>query len=64
MSLGVSMSVVRRLKAESIGGKKMELGLGIHGEPGARRRETKVEAEDDGFLRAVLCGFQSIFLCT
>ena len=36
VSLGVSMSVVRRLKAESIGRKKMELGLGIHGEPGAR----------------------------
>lgn len=36
VSLGVSMSVVRRLKAESIGLKKMEVGLGIHGEPGAR----------------------------
>lgn len=36
VSLGVSMSVVRRLKAESIGIKKMEVGLGIHGEPGAR----------------------------
>ncbi|CAK0817314.1 unnamed protein product [Prorocentrum cordatum] len=33
-SMGVSLSVVRRLKPESIGIKKMEVGLGIHGEPG------------------------------
>ncbi|CAJ1362250.1 unnamed protein product [Effrenium voratum] len=39
VSLGVSMSVVRRLKAESIGRSKMELGLGIHGEPGARTEQ-------------------------
>jgi len=38
-SLGVSLSVVRRLKAESIGIKKMEVGLGIHGEPGARTED-------------------------
>ncbi|CAK9044487.1 Dihydroxyacetone kinase (DHA kinase) (Glycerone kinase) [Durusdinium trenchii] len=36
LSLGISLSVVRRLKAESIARKKMEVGLGIHGEPGAR----------------------------
>lgn len=35
-SEGVSFSSVRRLKAEMIGPRKMEIGLGIHGEPGAR----------------------------
>lgn len=35
-SMGVSFSSVRRLKPEMIGPRKMEVGLGIHGEPGAR----------------------------
>jgi len=35
-SMGVSMSSVRRLKPEMIAQKKMELGLGIHGEPGSK----------------------------
>jgi len=35
-SLGVSFSSVRRLKAEMVELSKMEVGLGIHGEPGAR----------------------------
>lgn len=35
-SMGVSFSSVRRLKAEMIEAGKMEVGLGIHGEPGAR----------------------------
>lgn len=34
-SLGVSFSSVRRLKPEMIEASKMEVGLGIHGEPGA-----------------------------
>jgi len=34
-SLGVSFSSVRRLKPEMIEATKMEVGLGIHGEPGA-----------------------------
>jgi dihydroxyacetone kinase len=33
-SMGVSFSSVRRLKPEMIKPKKMEVGLGIHGEPG------------------------------
>jgi len=35
-SLGVSFSSVRRLKPEMIEESKMEVGLGIHGEPGAQ----------------------------
>lgn len=35
-SMGVSFSSVRRLKKEMINIKNMEVGLGIHGEPGMR----------------------------
>eukprot|EP00929_Paragymnodinium_shiwhaense_P085958 TRINITY_DN4641_c1_g1_i1.p1 TRINITY_DN4641_c1_g1~~TRINITY_DN4641_c1_g1_i1.p1 ORF type:complete len:634 (-),score=224.89 TRINITY_DN4641_c1_g1_i1:94-1995(-) len=35
-SMGVAFSSVRRLKPEMIAAKKMEVGLGIHGEAGAR----------------------------
>eukprot|EP00933_Yihiella_yeosuensis_P005634 TRINITY_DN110182_c0_g1_i1.p1 TRINITY_DN110182_c0_g1~~TRINITY_DN110182_c0_g1_i1.p1 ORF type:complete len:642 (+),score=207.63 TRINITY_DN110182_c0_g1_i1:72-1997(+) len=35
-SMGISLSAVRRLTAERIAMKKMEVGLGIHGEPGSR----------------------------
>lgn len=39
-SLGVSLSTVSRLRPEHIGQRKMEVGLGIHGEPGARTVKT------------------------
>lgn len=35
-SMGISFSSVRRLKTEMINIKNMEVGLGIHGEPGSR----------------------------
>lgn len=55
-SMGVSFSSVRRLKAEMIGIKKMEVGLGIHGEPGARTEDVApaskvVEVMLEGLLK-------------
>jgi dihydroxyacetone kinase len=38
-SMGVSFSSVRRLKAEMIKAKQMEVGLGIHGEAGSRSED-------------------------
>jgi dihydroxyacetone kinase len=38
-SEGVAFSSVKRLKAEMIGSRKMEIGLGIHGEPGSRTED-------------------------
>lgn len=38
-SEGVAFSSVRRLKSEMIKNSKMEIGLGIHGEPGARTED-------------------------
>ncbi|CAE7610697.1 dhaK [Symbiodinium sp. CCMP2592] len=56
VSLGVSFSVVRRLKAESIGLGKMEVGLGIHGEPGAR---TESRAEANKVMEVLLEGLEA-----
>jgi dihydroxyacetone kinase len=54
-SLGVSFSSVRRLKKEMIKLKKMEVGLGIHGEPGSRTQDmasskTVVEIMMEGIM--------------
>lgn len=56
VSLGVSFSVVRRLKAESIGLGKMEVGLGIHGEPGAR---TEPRADAKKVMEVLLEGLEA-----
>lgn len=56
-SEGVSFSSVRRLKAEMIKPKQMEIGLGIHGEPGARTEEQAPVAKIvDGLMEDILKG--------
>lgn len=56
-SLGVSFSSVRRLKAEMIKPRQMEIGLGIHGEPGARTEEkTPVAKIVDTLMEDILKG--------
>jgi dihydroxyacetone kinase len=56
-SLGVSFSSVRRLKPEMIKPQQMEIGLGIHGEPGARTEEKAPVAKIvDALMEDILKG--------
>lgn len=56
-SMGVSFSSVRRLKAEMIKMKKMEVGLGIHGEPGARVEDIASSAKVvDTIMEGIMAG--------
>lgn len=56
-SMGVSMSSVRRLKPEMIKAKMMEVGLGIHGEPGARTEAVAPAAKAvDIIMEGIMAG--------
>jgi len=56
-SMGVSFSSVRRLKVEMIKLKKMEVGLGIHGEPGARVEDVAPAAKVvDTIMEGIMAG--------
>jgi len=56
-SLGVSFTSVLRLKENTIGEGQMEVGLGIHGEPGARTVDiAPVSAIVDILMEGILAG--------